>query len=171
MTNKKCLEISILVGRSAHPQAVIDDLWKRAVSVVDQGKWKITGTAVYLQADSAGVTSPDDGLSLVALPAPHEGPVAKLSSSVSIKPGPVGAAARLAQDNLASRRLAKTVASRKDLVEGFRGSAVVVAADLIADRAVWQLRNQTDAELVHGPVAMVHALRQLVRKSPSAGSR
>jgi hypothetical protein len=164
MTNKKCLEISILVGRSEHPQAVIDDLWKRAVGVVDKERWQVMGTAVYVQDGSVTVTSPDDGLSLVPLEAPREELVAKLSSSVSRKPGPAGAAARLAQDNLASRRLAKAVARRKDLVDAFCGSAVVVAADLIADRAVWQLRNQTDAELVHGPVAMLHALRQVVRK-------
>lgn len=164
MTNKKCLEISVLVGRSAHPQAVIDDLWKRAVSVVDQERWQVTGTAVYVQDGSVTATSPDEGLSLVPLQAPREGLIAKLSSSVSSKPGPVGAAARLAQDNLASRRLAKAVANRKDLVDAFCGSAVVVAADLIADRAVWQLRSQTTAELVHGPVAMLHGLRQIARK-------
>lgn len=164
MTNKKCLRISLLVGRSAHPQAVIDDLWKRVVGLVDQKRWQLEGTAVYLQDGRVTVTSPDDGLSLVPLEAPREELVAKLSSSVSSKPGPVGAAARLAQDNLASRRLARAVAHRKDLVETLRGSAVVVAADLIADRAVWQLRNQTDAELVHGPVAMLHVLRQLDRK-------
>jgi hypothetical protein len=164
MTNKKCLRISILVGRSAHPQAVIDDLWKRAISAVDQERWQVVGTAVYVEDGSVRVKSPDDGLSLVPMQAPRERRIAKVAFSVSSKPGPVGAAARLVQDNLASRRLAKAVANRKDLVDAFCGSAVVVAADLIADRAVWQVRNQTKAELVHGPVAMLHVLRHVVRK-------
>jgi hypothetical protein len=76
----------------------------------------------------------------------------------------VGVAGRLLRDNLESRSLARTLSGRVDLQEKFRSSDVVVAADLTADRSVWQLRNSTGAGLVHGPIAMLHALRESLRK-------
>ncbi|XAS66174.1 hypothetical protein V3C33_11735 [Micrococcaceae bacterium Sec5.7] len=103
-------------------------------------------------------------MSVVVIEPPGEGHIASLAASVAGRPGPLGAAGRLLRDNLGSRRLAKTVAKRKELVEVFCSSAVVVAADLTADRAVWQLRNRTGAELVHGPIAMLHAIRQTIRR-------
>jgi hypothetical protein len=67
-------------------------------------------------------------------------------------------------DNLESRSVARAVAGRPNLQETFRRSDIIVAADLTADRSVWQLQKVTEARLVHGPVAMLHVLRQLVRK-------
>ncbi|CAH0143127.1 hypothetical protein SRABI83_00524 [Arthrobacter sp. Bi83] len=170
--------LSIVVGRSSHPQAVIDDLWKRAVGAVGHDAGPVTGTAVYTVDGEKTVTVLDDRLSVVALPIAGGGRVSSLVSAAAGKPGPVGVAGRLFRDNLESRRLARSLAGRADLQERLRGSDVVVAADLTADRVVWQLRKRTDAELVHGPIAMLHALRQSVGKrslslssmSPSHGA-
>lgn len=159
MTRDNSLHISILVGRSAHPQAVIDDLWNRAAAAVGEAGGHIRGTAVYTHDGGPTVMAADDRVSAVALQKPRAGRLASIVSALASKPGPVGVVARLVRDNLESRRLARTVAGRADLMGTFCASDVVVAADLTADRSVWQLRNSTGAGLVHGPVAMLHALR------------
>lgn len=164
MTSAKPLHLSIVVGRSTYPQAVIDDLWKRAVGAVDQEAGEITGTAVYAANGNTTVTICDDRLSVVSLAKPSGGWIVSLASAAAEKPGPVGVAARLLRDNLESRRLARDLAGRADLQETFRCSDIVVAADLTADRSVWQLRKRTEADLVHGPIAMLHALRQMSRR-------
>jgi hypothetical protein len=164
VTSAKPLHLSIIVGRSSHPQAVIDDLWNRAVAAVGQEAGHVTGTAVYAYDGDPNVTVADDRLSVVPLAKHRGGRFASLVSAAATKPGPVGVAGRLLRDNLESRGLARALAGRADLQAEFRSSNVVVAADLTADRSVWQLRNHTGAGLVHGPIAMLHALRQTVRK-------
>ncbi|HEY3576340.1 MAG TPA: hypothetical protein VGK98_21245 [Arthrobacter sp.] len=164
MTSAKPLHVSIVVGRSSHPQAVIDDLWNRAVGAVGQQAGQMTGTAVFVYDGDATVTAGDDRLSVVPLAKPRGGRVTSLVSAAAAKPGPVGVAGRLLRDNFESRGLARTLAGRVDLQEKFRSSDVVVAADLTADRSVWQLRNNTRAGLAHGPIAMLHALREALRK-------
>ena len=172
MTSAPPLHVCIVVGRSSHPQAVIEDLWKRAVEAMGQLGADLTGTAVYESDGGPVVSVLDQRLSVVALAESPSGRVDSLMSAAAGQPGPVGIAGRLLRDNLESRRLARALAGRADLQEKFRRSSVVVAADLTADRSVWQLRNHTAAELVHGPAAMLHALRQSARKQlavPSAG--
>jgi hypothetical protein len=164
VTSAKPLHVSIVVGRSSHPQAVIDDLWNRAVGAVGQQASQMTGTAVFVYDGEATVTAGDDRLSVVPLAKPRGGRLTSLVSAAAAKPGPVGVAGRLLRDNFESRGLARTLAGRVDLQEKFRNSDVVVAADLTADRSVWQLRNNTRAGLVHGPIAMLHALRETLRK-------
>lgn len=164
MTSAKPLHVSIVVGRSSHPQAVIDDLWNRAVGAVGRQASQITGTAVYAHDGDPSVTAGDDRLTVVPLAKPRGRPLALLASAAAGKPGPVGVAGRLLRDNLESRSLARTLAGRADLQAQFRSSDVVVAADLTADRSVWHLRNSTGAGLVHGPIAMLHALRESLRK-------
>lgn len=162
MTSDKALHLTFVVGRTKHPQSVIDDLWKRASGVVEAAA--VEGTAVYMDDGGSTVTIGDSRLSVVALAKPRPGPFTALLSSATRKSGPVGIAGRLLTDNLESRRVARAVAGRSDLQEAFRKSDIIVAADLTADRSVWQLQKLTDARLVHGPVAMLHALRQIVRK-------
>ena len=164
MTSAKPLHVSIVVGRSSHPQAVIDDLWNRAVGAAGQHAGRMTGTAVYAYDGTPAVTAGDGRLTVVPLARPRAGRFALLLSAAAGKPGPLGVAGRLLRDNLESRGLARTLAGRADLQENLRSSDVVVAADLTADRSVWQLRNNTGASLVHGPMAMLHALRETLRK-------
>ena len=160
MSNANPLHVSIIVGRSSHAQAVIDDLWNRALGALGERAGQVAGTAVYAHNAHPAVTSGDNRLTLVPLRNPADGPSASLLSAAAGKPGPVGVAGRLIRDNLESRRLARTLAGRDDLQAIFRGSHLVVAADLTADRAVWELRKHTGAALVHGPIAMLHELRQ-----------
>jgi hypothetical protein len=164
VTAAKPLHLSIVVGRSTHPQAVIDDLWKRALGTLGQETGPVTGTAVYAFDGEPTVTVPDDRLSVVPLAKPRAGRLTRLAAAAATKPGPAGVIGRLFRDNLESRALAKALAARADLQAQFRRSDVVVAADLTADRSVWQLRNSTGAGLVHGPIAMLHALRETLRK-------
>lgn len=163
MTERKPLRLSILIGRGAHPQAVMDDMWSRAIGVADQNGYRLTGTVVYMHQNGPPVLPGDERIKVVALPKPRAGRVTSLLSEAARRPGPVGIAGRLARDNMESRQLAGAVASGKDLLDTLCGSHIVVAADLIADRSAWQLRKRTDAELVHGPIAMLHALRQIAR--------
>lgn len=164
MTAATPLHLCIVVGRSSHPQAVIEDLWKRAVEAMGRHATELTGTAVYEANGGPEVSVPDQRLKVVALAERHGGRVDSLMSAFAEQPGPVGIAGRLLRDNLESRRLARVLSCRADLQDRFRRSDVVVAADLTADRSVWQLRNHTRAELAHGPAAMLHALRQFARR-------
>lgn len=163
MTKQKPLHLSILIGRGAHPLAVMEDLWSRATDLADQNGCHLTGTVVYKQHDGPPISAVDERLKVVALGKSRAGRVTSLFSEAARRPGPVGIAGRLARDNLESRQLAAAVARRKDLLDTLCGSDIVVAADLIADRSAWQLRKRTDAELVHGPIAMLHVLRQIAR--------
>jgi hypothetical protein len=124
----------------------------------------MTGTAVYAHDGNPTVAAVDDRLTVVPLVKSRAGRLAALVSAAAGKPGPVGIAGRLLRDNFESRDLARTLAGRVDLQEKFRKSDVVVAADLTADRSVWLLRNNTRAGLVHGPIAMLHALRETLRE-------
>lgn len=162
MTSVKALNLTFVVGRTTHPQSVIDDLWNRALGASEATP--VEGTAVYVADGGSRVTTGDNRLSVVALAKPGPGRMTALLSSAARKPGPVGIAGRLLMDNLDSRSVARAVAGRPDLQETFRRSDIIVAADLTADRSVWQLQKLTEARLVHGPVAMLHVLRQLVRK-------
>lgn len=162
MTSVKALHVTFVVGRTKHPQSVIDDLWNRTLGATEAVP--VEGTAVYMDDGGSRVTIDDNRLSIVALAKPRPRPVSALLSAAAGRPGPVGIAGRLLMGNLDSRRVARAVAGRPNLQETFRKSDIVVAADLTADRSVWQLQKLTDARLVHGPVAMLHVLRQLVRK-------
>ncbi|MFE4542133.1 hypothetical protein [Arthrobacter sp. NPDC056727] len=164
MTSAKRLHVSIIVGRSGHPQAVIDDLWKRAVGAIGHQAVQVTGTAVFVSDGGFAVSVPDDRLRVVPLLKQGVSRLDALLAAAAVKPGPVGIAGRLMRDNVESRRLARALARRADLQQAFRDSDVVVAADLTADRSVWQLRNRTAAGLAHGPIAMLHALRETVRQ-------
>jgi len=163
MSHPKPLTICILLGAGNHTQAVIDDLWHRAVGTVDPAEWALTGTAAYLRQDGVALATPSPDLQLVAFEGTPPSRLDTALAAAAAKAGPVGIIGRLLRDNLRSRRLARAFAQRKGLVDTFAGSAVVVSGDVSADRAVWQLRNRTQAGLVHGPVAMVHTLRTLAR--------
>lgn len=156
----RTLEIAFVVGRGTHPQAVIDDLWNRAKGAVDQAEWRVIGTAAYVGVDVPVVTPTGEGLQVLALGGTSGGRIAQMCAILARKPGPLGVAGRLLRDNLESRRLARAVSRSKHLAEVFRRCTVVVSADLAANRTVWALRHRTNAALVHGPMAMQHAIRK-----------
>lgn len=163
MTSAKPLHVSIVVGRTSHPQAVIDDLWRRVEAAVDQRASRVTGTAVYASDGGPAVTVRDDRLDVLPLTKLRGGSFAAVLSHAAGKSGPVGVVGRLIRDNVESRRLAGALDRDAELQKIFQASDIVVAADVTADRSVWKLRKRTEAELVHGPTAMLHALREAVR--------
>jgi hypothetical protein len=163
MTTKKSMRIGILVNAGQHNQAVIDDLWGRALSCLDPLEWDVRGTAAYIGAPGELFVEPGSPLDLVPVEQTVAGRPARIVASLAAKPGPVGVVGRLLRDNLRSRGVARAVAQRKDVLAALAASDVVVSGDVSGDRAVWQLRKRTRAGLVHGPVAMVHAIRTLTR--------
>ena len=99
MTGQKPLHLSILVGRGAHPQAVMDDLWSRATALADHNGYQMTGTVVYTYDDGPQVTPADERVKVVTLEKSPAGRVISLLADAARKPGPVGIAGRLARDN------------------------------------------------------------------------
>lgn len=159
----KPLNISIVAGRVSHPEAVFDDLASRAQDAVDPAEWQVCLTIVHVD-DGSSVRERDvPGAKMVPLAAAGNGPVAPLFQTIAGKPGLVGVLGRLVRDNLESRTVAKSVVRRNDLLGVFQSSAVVVSADPSADRLVWGLRRKTGAHLVHGPIAMLHAINVLTK--------
>jgi len=154
------LKVSIVVGQVSHAQAVIDDLRQRAMAAAASPAWAVSVDVVQVGSLTDG-DAPGGGEGIVRLQAERPAPAAARLGALAGKPGPVGVAGRLVRDNLESRRVASTLSRHKDVVAALRSSAVVVAADPSADRAVWQLRRATGAHLVHGPAAMVHAIKAL----------
>lgn len=161
MNQAKPLHISILVGRTGHPQAVIDDLWSRATRAADPAAWQVTGTAVQLCEDPAEPPRPVEGMQVVQIIAGDNMRLGAVLDALATRSGPIGMVGRLVRENVKSRQVARTLARHRDLLATFETSDVVVSADASADRAIWRLRKRTGAQLVHGPSAMVHAIRTL----------
>lgn|GEM_PF-5275678 len=154
------LKLGILVAQGPHREAVIHDLRSRAESAARaEGKGLVT---LAVCVESPGLRDTLDGLELVTVP-DVQGPLAPALARVAGLPGPAGIAGRLLRDNIASRGFARRVLSREQVVRALTACDVIVAADLTADRVVWSLRRRTRAWLVHGPMTMLHAIRQLAR--------
>ncbi|WP_144671006.1 hypothetical protein [Arthrobacter sp. U41] len=158
------LRLGIVVGRSPHPQATLDNLWSRALESVEPTERQLSVTAAYVAGAGPAVVRSAPGLELVPLVPAGPGRLESVLSALSRKGGPLGIAGRLARDNWESRQLAKAVARSAGLQTALLAADVVVAADVAANRAVWQLRCRTAAPLVHGPIAMMHALRRIAER-------
>lgn len=75
-------------------------------------------------------------------------------------PSVVGQVGGLIERTLLAGNFARMVRLDPEVRSLVQKSDVIVAADDVAIRAVWALRGSTDAELVHGPAALVHAFRR-----------
>ncbi|MDO5751479.1 hypothetical protein, partial [Arthrobacter sp.] len=75
----------------------------------------------------------------------------------------MGILARLLRYNVDSRRIARAFEADKILRAEVCGVDIIVAADPEADRALWNMRRKTGAQLLHGPFAMTNALAALAR--------
>ncbi|NUU31089.1 hypothetical protein [Arthrobacter sp. C9C5] len=160
MNQTRDLRLGIVLGCSPHPQATLEDLWSRASDAAEPAGFRLSGTAFYVADRGQVPVSPDSALELVPLPPVGPGRLDAAIGAVARKGGPLGVAGRLARDNRESRVLARSIAGRAELQAALLAADVVVAADVSANRAVWQLRRRTPAPLVHGPIAMMHALRR-----------
>ncbi len=161
MMAPKILNISIVAGQTPHPEAVVNDLCTRARGAVDASKWTLALNIIHVSDDSESIQVDESDTALLTLNAAPKGKIAVFCELLAGKPGPVGVLGRLLQDNLESRSVARSLVRDKTHLKQLRGSAVVVSADPSAIRTVWGLRRQTGAHLVHGPIAMVHAIKVL----------
>jgi hypothetical protein len=159
VTATKPINVSIVVGRISHAQAVIDDLRQSAMGAGVSAAWTVNVSVFQVGTGPGDPRAAGDSPQVVQIQAGRPVPGSSRVGALAGAPGPVGVVGRLVRDNLESRRVAMAVFQRNDVLAGLRGSAVVVAADPSADRAVWQLRKLTGAHLVHGPAAMLHAIR------------
>ncbi|RAN79308.1 hypothetical protein B5P43_15460 [Bacillus sp. SRB_336] len=157
------LRLGIMVGNVAHPQTVIDGLWTQATGALGTPGPQLVAVAVYVDDGGPGVVLPRPGLSVVALDLKPAGRLAGGTVLLAARKGAIGVAGRLLRDNLQSRRVARALAAHAQARRALSDADVVVSSDPAADRAVWLLRKRSQAQLMHGPVAMMHALRQLQR--------
>lgn len=156
------VQLAIVLGLASHPQTVIDDYWGQAQNCFVGSTQQLRAVVVYVDDGKAAVIPSNDRIVTVAIRVAPGGRPAAVVQALGRCRGALGAIGRLLTDNLRSRRVAKAVAQHSDLRRALCASDVVVAADPAADRAVWQFRNQTSALLMHGPFAMVSALRRRV---------
>lgn len=103
-------------------------------------------------------------LNVMPLEVPELGPAARALASLARKPGPLGVVGRLGDHNMSSHRIARALARNTALTQTLCAADIVVSADPQADWAVWQLRNETGAPLIHGPFAMANALSEMARE-------
>lgn len=159
MVVDKSVTLGIVVGLTGHPQTVINDLWMQAHSAVAKASIDLKGIAVYIDDGRTVLVSPSQALTLVGLRLKPRGLITTVARAMSAKPGVAGVIARLIDDNLCSRRVAKALAKESMLCQRLCLANVIVSADTAADRAVWEFRKRSSAELMHGPFAMMAALR------------
>lgn len=163
MSPQNTLHISFVVSAAEHNKAVIEDLWTRAAAAVDKTEWEVSGTAICVGLSGVLPAVPGRKLGLITMDGLRSARLEQIGVSLATRPGPAGIAGRLLRDNLQSRSMARAVAVRKDVLAALTAADIVVSGGDVCDRAVWQLRKRTQAGLVHGPVAMVHAIRALTR--------
>jgi hypothetical protein len=142
-------QVKVLVIMNEGSTEVLEDLRARTSS--------IGGIAVSLVAFVADGDQPINEAHV--LPAPHIGPAERLTQRLAAVHGPAGVMGRLLRDNLHSRRLVRSVLNDRLFMAELLAADVVMAADSVATRAVWQLKSRTQADLVRGAVALVHVLR------------
>lgn len=104
----------------------------------------------------------DDDSSAGTLPLPHLSPRLKSAlKPVTAAPGVLGQVGRLIERSLLARSFARAVGVNPNIASLMQDSDIIVAADDVAIRAVWALQQRSDAELVYGPAALVHAFRKI----------
>lgn len=166
MSRKKTLKVAILIGRSGSLEALGEDVWRLAIDAVAPSDYTLQGLLAYSGQKQPRELS-SEALELVHFESLKVNKFVKLAEIVAEKTGATGVIGRLWLENLESRRLHRAFSDRRDLRESFCEAAVIVALDVPAIRAVWSLRKRTDAQLMSGAGAMVHAIRQIGRESSS----
>ncbi|MDF9277374.1 glycosyltransferase [Arthrobacter sp. EH-1B-1] len=138
------------------------------VGVISADRQTAPGIIEHLGQRLAGVThsSPDVWSaypqatvdSSVALPVVSLSPSAQaVLKPIISAPGLVGIMGRLIERGLLARRFARAVLRNGEVQASIESSDIVVAGDEIAIRAVWKLRTRSNAQLVYGPAALIHA--------------
>ncbi|MET4004163.1 hypothetical protein ABIB48_002901 [Arthrobacter sp. UYCu511] len=165
MTPVNVIDLGIVIGLASHPQTALDGLWNQALVALDGDATRLRAVVLFVDDGSQPVVSPSPFVTLMSLTPGSGGTLHRLTTPLSRRKGVFGVVGRLLRDNLYSRRVAKSVAVQRDAVRLLCAADVVVSADTAADRAVWNLRQHSCAELMHGPFAMMAALR---KRGPAA---
>lgn len=150
--NTKTVKIVVVISNPQHWMAVAKDLHTRAVGAL---------SSVNVEPQITLVTTFDSEQSdfqSFAVQVKRLEPLASAARKLALKNGPAGVVGRLVSENLESRWIAAAVRGDNPVRSQLGVADVVVAADVPAVRTVWKLRNNTEAALVQGPVAMVHFL-------------
>lgn len=163
MTRPSAVQLGIVLGRSARPQAVIDDLWRQASNCVAGSRRPLNAVVVYVDDGGQVAVPPSPEVALVPLRLSPAGKFSAMAESLGRSKGILGAVGRLLKENLYSRRVANALKANACAEQRLSSSAVVVSADPAADRSVWRLKKLSSAKLMHGPFAMISALRDQAR--------
>lgn len=159
MTQPQKIQLGIVLGRSARPQTVIEDLWRQAESCVSGLNRPLTAVVVYVDDGAQHPVPPGPEVTLVPLRLSATGKFSAMAGAVGRSKGIPGIVGRLLTENFYSRRVARALKVHPETERQLCSADVIVSADPAADRSVWRLRNRSSAKLMHGPYAMVNALR------------
>lgn len=159
----KAINLAILVAGMDRADLAIEDFWRTAQAAVP-AHVQLTCTAVHATLPGGGAMAGQPALNVMPLEVPELGPAARALASLARKPGPLGVVGRLGDHNMSSHRIARALARNTALTQTLCAADIVVSADPQADWAVWQLRNETGAPLIHGPFAMANALSEMARE-------
>lgn len=157
------VKLGMMLGLVSHPQTVIDDLWAQAQAALGGEARRLSAVVVYIDDGTHHVVPRGNSMQLVGLKEKTQGGLAAMAQKFSGQASTAGIIGRLLRDNFHSRRVAKALVAHTEARSLLCGSDVVVSADTAADRAVWQLRKLTSAQLMHGPFAMMSALRKTTK--------
>ncbi|AIY01249.1 hypothetical protein ART_1650 [Arthrobacter sp. PAMC 25486] len=163
MIDETDVKLGMMLGTASHPQTVIDDLWTHAQTALGGTAGRLSAVVVYVDDGTHHVVPRGMPMEMVGLRPKTQGALASMAQKLSTKASVAGIIGRLLRDNLHSRRVANALSVHPEGRALLCGSDVVVSADPAADRAVWQLRNLTSAQLMHGPFAMMNALRKTIK--------
>lgn len=163
MIDETEVKLGMVIGLGSHPQTVIDDLWTQAQTALGGAAGRLSAVVVYVDDGAHHVVPRGVSMQLVGLRPKTQGGLSSMALKLSAKPSIVGIVGRLLRDNLHSRSVANAVATHTEGRALLSISDVVVSADPAADRAVWQLRKRSSAQLMHGPFAMMSALRKTIK--------
>lgn len=159
MTSRPPVQLGIVLGRSTHPQTVIDDLWRQANNCVAGFNRPLNAVVVYVDDGGQAAVPPSRAVAVVPLRLAAAGKLSAMADSLGRSKGVPGIMGRLLTENLYSRRVARALKTHADTERRLCSSDVIVSADPAADRSVWRLRTRSSAKLMHGPFAMISALR------------
>lgn len=159
MTPPQAVKLGIVLGRSTRPQMVIEDLWRQAESCVSVLNRPLNAVVIFVHDGTELPLPPNPDVTLVPIRLSATGKFTDMAGAMGQGKGIPGVVGRLLTENFYSRRVARALRSHPDTERQLCLADVIVSADPAADRSVWRLRKRSAAKLMHGPYAMVSALR------------
>lgn len=159
MTPPQAVQLGIVMGRSTRPQTVIEDFWRQAESCVSGLNRPLNAVVIFVDDGTELPVPPSPAVTLVPVRLAATGKFSDMACAMGRGSGIPGVVGRLLTENFHSRRVARALKAHPEAERQLCSADVIVSADPAADRSVWRLRNRSSAKLMHGPYAMVSALR------------